>query len=170
MTIWQILLFAFGYLIAFGVVIWFTRPTARRVLGTLAAGLAAGAFGMGAIAFFEARGLWHVPFAPTPFFRLFFYLGLAISLTPIYLVTWRLVRRFGWRGLAVFTSIVAVIGPPRDYFYAHLFPKWMVFAAGVAPVLADAAAYIGIVLLGHFVMTLIAGPAGVDALARQPRA
>jgi hypothetical protein len=79
-----------------------------------------------------------------------------------------LARRFGWRGLAVFIGIVTVIGPPRDYLIATMFPKWMVFAPGVAPIIADGATYAGIVVLGHAVMRLVAGPAGKDPLARQP--
>ena len=62
--------------------------------------------------------------------------------------------------------IVAVIGPPRDYLIAATFPKWMVFAPGVIPILADAAAYVGMVAVGHAVMRFIAGPASEDQLAR----
>jgi hypothetical protein len=75
---------------------------------------------------------------------------------------------FGWRGLAVFIGAVVIIGPPRDYLIAAMFPEWMVFAPGVVPILADAATYIGIVGLGHAVMRLIAGPARKDQLARRP--
>jgi hypothetical protein len=75
-----------------------------------------------------------------------------------------LARRFGWRGLAVFIGIVAIIGPPRDYLFALTFPKWMVFAPGVAPILADSATYVGIVAIGHAVMRLVAGPSREDRL------
>jgi hypothetical protein len=78
-------------------------------------------------------------------------------------------RRFGWRGLAVFLGVVAVIGPPRDYLIVATFPEWMVFAPGVAPLLADAAIYVGMVALGHGVMRLIAGPSKDDRLARHTR-
>jgi hypothetical protein len=122
--------------------------------------------GLGAIALGNALGLWRVPIARTPYFLTLFSLGLAISCSPIYLITWRLARRFGWSGLAVFIGAVAVIGPPRDYLIAAMFPEWMVFAPGVAPILADAATYVGIVALGHAVMRLIAGPAREDQLAR----
>ena len=110
------------------------------------------------------RGLWRVPISWTPLFLTLFYLGLAISVTPIYLVTWRVARRFGWRGLAVCLGVVAIIGPPRDYLYAAKFPEWMVFAPGVAPIIADALAYIGIVAIGHAVMRLVAGPSREDRL------
>jgi hypothetical protein len=72
------------------------------------------------IALCEAFGWWWVPFAPTPYFLMLFYVGLSITLMPIYPVTWRLARRFRWRGLAVFIGIVTLIGPPRDYLYATM--------------------------------------------------
>jgi hypothetical protein len=168
MTRQQIILWACAYLIELVVVVYFTRATARRVVGALVGGAVAGLLALGAIALCEALGWWQIPFASTPYFLPLFYLGLSISLTPIYLVTWRLARRFGWRGLAVFIGIVTVIGPPRDYLIAAMFPKWMVFAPGVAPILGDGATYAGIVFLGHAVMRLIAGPASEDRLARQP--
>jgi hypothetical protein len=122
---------------------------------------------MGAIVVGNAVELWRVPIVWTPYFLTLFYLGLAISVTPIYLVTWRVARRFGWRGLAVCLGVVAVIGPPRDYLYAAKFPAWMVFAPGVTPILADAAVYIAIVAIGHAVMRLVAGPAREDRLRNE---
>jgi len=43
----------------------------------------------------------------------------------------------------------------------------MVFAPGVAPILADAAAYVGMVAIGHAVMRLVAGPAREDRLRNE---
>ncbi len=169
MTTQQIILWTFAYLIELGAVIYFTRATAQRVVGALVGGAAAGLLGMGAIALSEALGWWRIPFASTPYYLPLFYFGLSISLTPVYLVMWRVARRFGWRGLGVFLCAVAVIGPPRDYLIAATFPKWMVFAPGVAPILADAATYVGAMALGHAVMRLIAGPASGDRLARHSR-
>lgn len=169
MTPLQILLFACGYLIELVVVIYFTRATVWRVIAAILGGAAAGLFSMCAIALCEELGWWHIPFEPTFYFVPMFYVCVSITLMPIYLVTWRLARRFGWRGLAVFVGIVAVIGPPRDYFIAAAFPKWMVFGPGIAPIVADCAAYIGIVLLGHAVMRLVGGHAGKDRLVRDPK-
>ena len=168
MTTQQIILWTCAYLIELGAVIYFTRATTRRVMGALVGGAVAGLLALGAIALCEALGWWRVPFASTPYFLPLFYIGLSISLTPIYLVTWRVARRFAWRGLAVFLCAVAVIGPQRDYLIAATFPKWMVFAPGVAPILADAATYVGMVALGHAVMRIISGPANEDRLTRQP--
>jgi hypothetical protein len=168
MTPQQIIIVTCLYFAELLIVIYFTRATARRILGALAGGAAVGLFGMGAIVFVNALGFWWVPILWTPLFVTLFYLGIVISAAPIYLVTWRLARRFGWRGLTVFIGIVAVIGPPRDYLFAATFPKWMVFAPGVAPIIADSVAYIGIVAIGHAVMRLVAGPARADRLRNTP--
>src|SRR3989442_3409442 len=164
MTTRQPILVTCAYLVELVVVIYFTRATSRRVVGAFAGGAAVGCFGMGAIVLGNALGLWRVPITWTPYFVALFYLGLAISVTPIYLVTWRLARRFGWRGLAVLIGIVAIIGPPRDYLFAATFPAWMVFSPGVAPILADGATYVGIVVIGHAVMRLMAGSSRKDRL------
>lgn len=169
MTTRQLIFVTCAYLVELVAVVYFTRATSRRLLGACAGGAAVGCFGMGAIVLGNALGLWRVPITWTPSFVALFYLGLAISVTPIYLVTWRLARRFGWHGLAVFIGIVAIIGPPRDYLFAAKFPAWMVFAPGVVPILADAVTYVGIVAIGHAVMRLVAGPSRKDRLRNEPR-
>ena len=169
MTTQQIFLMDCLYLAFLGAVIYFTRATALRIVGALAGGAAAGVVALGAIILGEAQGWRRVPSGSVPYFRLQLYLGLAVSMAPSFLITWRVARRFGWRGLAVFLGGVAVIGPPRDYLIVAMFPQWMIFATGVAPVLADAATYVGMVALGHAVMRLVAGPAQSDRLARRSR-
>ena len=164
MTPPQIIVVTCLYFVALLIVIYFTRANARRIVGAFVGGAAVGLFGIGAIVFGNASGLWRVPIVWTPLFLTLFYLGLSISVTPIYLVTWRVARRFGWRGLAVCLLLVAIIGPPRDCLYAMKFPSWMVFAPGIAPIIADALAYIGIVAIGHAVMRLVAGPSREDRL------
>lgn len=130
MTPLQIIVVTCLYIVALLIVIYFTRATVRRIVGAFAGGAAVGLFGMGTIFFGNAFGLWRVPIVWTPFFLTLFYLGLTITVTPIYLVTWRVARRFGWRGMAGCLGAVAIIGPPRDYLYAMKFPEWMVFAPG----------------------------------------
>jgi hypothetical protein len=168
MTTLQIIVMTCAYGVALAAAMYFTRAPSRRVVGALAGGAAAGCLGLGAIGLGEALRVWRVFLPSTPGVWMLFYLGLAISCSPIYLITWRVVRRFSCRGLAVCLIVVGVIGPPRDYLYAALYPEWMVFARGVAPVLADAATYVAIVALGHAVMRLVSGPARGSRLARQP--
>jgi hypothetical protein len=167
MTALQLIIVTSLYLVELVAVVYFTRPTWRRFVGALVGGAAVGCFGIGAILLGNALALWRVPIFWTPYFVALFYLGFTVSATPIYLVTWRVARRFGQRGLVVFIGIVTIIGPPRDYLFAATFPQWMVFAPGIAPILADAATYVGIVAIGHAAMRLIAGPAREDRLARR---
>ena len=122
---------------------------------------------IGVTAFAEALVWWRVPGVWTPDKLPIYYLGWTISCAPIYLLTWRIARRFGRRGLAAILCAVAVVGPLRDYRIAAIFPEWIVFGPGVAPALAVAATYVGIVALGHAVMRLVAGPARGDPLARR---
>jgi hypothetical protein len=167
MTMLQLGVVTCAYLIELALVVYFTRPASRRLAGAFAGGAAVGCFGISAIILGNTLHFWRVPIFWTPSFVTLFYLGLAISVTPIYLVTWRIARRFGWRGLAIFISVVAIIGPPRDYLFAATFPAWMVFAPGVLPILADSLAYVGIVAIGHAVMHLIAGPSRSDRLRNE---
>jgi hypothetical protein len=170
MTTLQIALMICGYALALAAVIYFTRATSRRVAGALAGGAAAGCWGLGAIIAGQALGLWRDFLPPGHSVWVLFYFGLAVSLSPIYLVTWRVARRFGWAGLTVCLIVAGVVGPPRDYLYVAAFPAWGAFSSGVAPIVADAATYVGIVALGHAVMLLVSGPARGSRLARQPEA
>jgi hypothetical protein len=166
MTTKPILLMTAAYFVALVVVAYLTRATSRRVLGAVCGGTVAGAISMGIIALCEWIGWWRMPIASTPSQAFLLYFAISISVSPIYLVTWRLARRFRWRGLAIFTAVVTVIGAPRDYFIAAKFPQWMVFSPGVAPILADSAAYFLIVVAGHAIMRLVAGASAADPLAR----
>ena len=97
MTTQQMLLITGLYLIALVVTTYFTRATTRRVVGALAGGAAASVMAVRVIALCEALGWWHIAFGSTPYFVPVFYVGLAITLAPVYLITWRVARRFGWR-------------------------------------------------------------------------
>ena len=167
MTILQLHLFNGIYLVVLVVVAVLTRATARRTAGALAGGAAFGVVALGIIALGEEVGWWHMAITWEPYFLTVLWIGFALGAF-IYLITWRIARRFGWRGLAVVVVIAAVIGPPRDYWYMARFPEWGAYAPGAAPVLAIAASYAVMVVLGHGVMRLVAGPASEDRLARRP--
>jgi hypothetical protein len=169
MNMQQLIWITCGYLVAFVVVVYFTRATARRVLGALAGGLVATILFLGMNVLGVKIGWWQSTLPSTPGLLGLFYLSTAISLSPMYLVTWRVARRFGWSGLAVCFVAAAVIGPPRDYLIAAAYPDWIVFAPGLAPVVAVSVTYVGIVALGHAIMRLVAGSAAGDQLARLPQ-
>jgi hypothetical protein len=164
MTTTQLHLFSGFYLVVFIVVAILTRATPRRIAG---AAVAAGVVALGAIALGEKLGWWHFVFVWGPYYLTVMLIGLPL-IGFLFLITWRIARWFGWRGLAVVAVAVAVIGPPRDYLYMKRFPEWGSYGPGVAPFVATSACYVIMVLVGHGVMRLVAGPAREDRLARRP--
>src|ERR1700722_13545529 len=132
MTIRQIYLFTCLYLALLAVVIVVTRATLQRVAGALAGAAAAGVAGLGIIAIGERAGWWHFVMSWEPYFLTLMCLGM-IPCGFIFLITWRIARRFGGRGLAVVTCVVAVVGPLRDSWYMAMFPEWGSYAPGFAP-------------------------------------
>ena len=152
------------YAAALVAAVYFTRAGPLRVLASLAAGGVFGVLALGAIALGESQGLWQVPRPSTWTYYALLLLGFTTSCAVTYLVLWRVVRRWGSRGLIVCVLVSAIIGPPRDYLIVSRFPKWMTFAPGIAPVLADSAVYALLIIVGHLVMRMVAGSAQSDAL------
>lgn len=167
MTAHQLHLFNALYLAILIIVAVLTRATARRVVGALAGGAVAGLVALGVIALGERLGWWHMVLTWEPYFLTL--MGIDFVLAGfVFLLTWRIARRFGWRGLAVTLVVAAVLGPVRDYAYMRQFPEWGAYAPGFAPVLAVSATYVLLGILGHATMRLVAGPARADRLARRP--
>ena len=167
MTTEQLHLFNGLYLIILVVVAILTRATARRIAGALAGGAAIGLVALGIIALGEKAGWWHMEITWQPYFLTLMWIDFALCAF-VFLITWRIARRFGWRGLAALVVFVAIIGPLRDYWYMEHFPEWGGYAPGIAPTLAISATYVVLGVLGHGVMRLVAGPARADRLARRP--
>jgi hypothetical protein len=166
-TTQQLHLFNCFYLAMFVIVAILTRATARRIAGALAGGVVFGVVALGIIAFGEETGWWHMVITWEPYFLALLLIDFALCAF-IYLITWRIARRFGWRGLAMVVIVAAVIGPPRDYWYMATFPEWGAYGPGVAPVLAIAVTYVVMIVVGHGVMRLVAGPAQGSPMARRP--
>jgi hypothetical protein len=123
--------------------------------------------GLGIIVLGEQVGWWHMAITWEPYFLTLLWIDFALC-GFIFLITWRIARRFGWRVLAVVAVVAAVIGPPRDYSYMERFPEWGAYAPGVAPVLAISATYVLLGVVGHGVMRLVSGPARGSPLVRRP--
>jgi len=167
MTTQQIYLFGGCYLILFVVVVVVTHATTRRIGGALVGGLVDGGALLCIVALGERAGWWHQVITWQPYFLAL----LVISSAPcgfVFLITWRIARRFGGRGLTAAMIFAAIIGPPRDYWYMAQFPEWGVYNWSLPTVLAVSAAYVLLGILGHGAMRLVAGPARDDRLARWP--
>jgi len=167
MTTQQLHLFNALYLVVLIVVAILTRATARRIAGALAGAAVGGVAALGISALGEEVGWWHMAITWEPYFLTVLWIDFALCAF-LFLITWRIARRFGWRGLAVVVVVAAVLGPMRDYRYMERFPEWGAYAPGIAPVLAISATYVLLGALGHGVMRLVAGSAHDDRLARRP--
>lgn len=167
MTTQQIHLFNCLYLAVLVVVAFLTRATAPRIAGALAGSVTFGVVALGIIALGEKVGWWHMAITWEPYFLALLVIDFALCAF-IYLITWRIARRFGWHGLATVVIVAAVIGPPRDYWYMAKFPEWGAYGPGIAPILAISVTYVLMVILGHGVMRLVAGPARGSPLSRRP--
>jgi hypothetical protein len=164
MTTQQLHLFNGLYLVVLIVVAFLTRATVRRIAGALAGSAAGGVLALGIIALGEEVGWWHMAITWEPYFLVLLWMDFTLC-AYIFLVTWRIARRFGWRGLAASAVVAAVIGPPRDYWFMLRFPEWGTYAPGVAPLLVISATYVLLGVVGHGAMRLVAGPASDDRLA-----
>jgi hypothetical protein len=166
MTPLEIFVMSCAYAIALAATIYLTRAPSRRVVAAMAGGAAAACLGLGAMLLGQAIGIWWISLPSTPGVWALLYVGLAVSLSPLYLITWRVARSFGWRGFTMCLTAAGVIGPPRDYLYTAIYPEWMTFGRGVTPVVADAATYVCLVALGHVVMRLVCGRSRESTLSR----
>ena len=163
-TIGQLHIFNALYLILLVVVVIITRASMRRIIGALVGTFAAAAAGIAVIAVCERVGWWHFNMHWEPYYL--FQLGISVAVGSfVFLLTWRLARRFGGRGLAIALLIAAILGPLRDSAYMAMFPDWGYYAPGIAPMLAISVAYVVIGVVGHGLMRVISGPATADPLA-----
>lgn len=166
MTSQQLYQFNGLYVIILAVVAVLTRATPRRIGGALAGAGADGVVALGTIPLGERAGLWHIAITWEPYYLLLLWIDFTLA-GFVFLITWRIARRFGARGLAVTLLLAAALGPLREYRYMAQFPEWGAYAPGIAPVLAISLGYILFGVIGHGVLRLAAGPAAEDRLARR---
>ena len=166
MTIQQLHIFNALYFILLVVVVVLTRASLRRLAGAMFGTFAAGAVGIAVIAICQRIGWWHFTMHWEPYYL--FQSGISVALGAfVFLLTWRLARRFGGRGLAIALLLAALLGPFRDSAYMAMFPEWGYYAPGIAPMLAISVAYVVMGVVGHGLMRMISGPATADPLTRQ---
>jgi hypothetical protein len=165
-TIQQVYWFSLMAFVLTTVVAVLTRATLRRIAGASAGAAVCGPVGLGIIDFCERAGWWHMVIPRDPYFLTILWINVTLCGYP-FLITWRIARRFGGRGLVVALCIVVVLGPIRDSWYMAKFPEWGFYAPGIVPMLAISGAYLLLGIVGHGLMRMIAGPAETDRLARR---
>jgi hypothetical protein len=158
------------YSVAIVAVVILTRATARRLVGALLGGIATGVVTAIVDVLGEQVGWWKFAIDFGSDFLTWAVVAVAwgVTVAPGFLLSWRLARRFGWRGPGALALFAAVIGPPRDYAFMALNPEWGSYGPGWVPVLGVAAIYTVLIPLGHWGMWLVAGPSRGSPLARRP--
>ena len=116
----------------------------------------------------QALGFWRYPSDESGRGPLLLYPLLILVFAVLSLIGWRVMRRYGWRGEAVFLASVALLGTLRDYFVAGQALGVIVLAPGVTTVLVEIVCWGGQTAMAQALMWSVAGPAGADRLARQP--
>jgi|SRR5215813_1590195 len=167
MTSGQLYWFDGLYVILLIVVAIVARATTRRIVGAVAGALVAGLAGLGIITLGERAQVWHFVIPRHAYFLAHLVVDFTLC-AYVFLIMWRVVRRFGSLGFVITIIVAALIGPLRDYWYMAHFPAWGAYASGPSPVLAISATYVLLIVLGYGVMRLVAGPACEDRLSRWP--
>src|SRR5215510_8740940 len=141
MTEHQLYIFSVLALVLSIVAAFFTRATLRRIVGAMAGAAAGGIILPVVIAVGETTHVWHMAIDWRPYMLALLIINVVLC-AYVFLITWRIARRFGWRGLLMVGVVAAIIGPPRDYLYMARFPDWGYYAPGFAPVIAISVSYV----------------------------
>lgn len=166
MTIQQLHWFNGLYLAVLVAVAIATRATSRRVVGALAGGATGATIALCMIALGETAGWWRFAIHWEPYYLTLLWIDFALGAF-IFLIAWRIARRFGWYGLVVALAIAVILGPVRDRQYIERYPEWGAYAPGIVPGLAIAATYFLMGVFGYAAMRCVAGPAASSPLARR---
>ncbi|MBC8164815.1 MAG: protein kinase, partial [Bryobacteraceae bacterium] len=171
----QLALFLYISLAGFGVAAYLTRATSLRAMGALAGGTVYGLGWLLKLKIGSGMGWWRSRFSETsdpmglfahPVGLLIFILGGAA----IFLIFWRVSRRFGWPWQLVLIVGVAAGQAIRERIWFDAFMQVMAASPGIGPLAGDAALLVAALGLGYVMMRLIAGPAAKDPLARTRKA
>src|SRR4029079_9096213 len=88
-----------------------TRATPRRILGAMAGAATAGRVSLGIIALGEKVRLWHMAIDWRPYLLALLLINVTLC-AYVFLISGRIARRFGGRGLVMAVMVAALIGPP----------------------------------------------------------
>jgi hypothetical protein len=160
-------------LAAFGVVGYLVRANRRRLIASLAGGIVYTLANLARLKTAYAMGWWKTVFAETSDPYSVFPVSILIPILVLsgawaLLLSWRILRRFGWGADALYVVAWATTTVIHSRLWYGEFQRVMVIAGGTASLVAETAFVAAGLVLGHALMHLIAGPARKDPLARTP--
>jgi hypothetical protein len=144
---------------------YFTRAKQRRALAALVGGIVGTICGeLGDIAGYHL-GLWRYAGATPSHAPQFTYVAVSLAVGGAALIGWRVSRRFGLRGLAVFICVMGILSTIGDVV-ADALVGMQTLSPGLLPLVGDVIVWVTVHGVAQVVMQLIAGPAADDGLAR----
>lgn len=150
---------------------WFTRAGLPRILAALAGGLA---FAVGNVGWdFLGRWQswwWYPREGGRAYLPLFWYGAVGLSAAGVSLIGWRVHRRWGRRGLAIFVVLFSMNGTLRDWRVSRTDPEMIRFGTGARPWVADFLAWLTLMAAAMGTQTWLRGDPRRDILVRQQRA
>jgi hypothetical protein len=145
-----------------------TRPPPRRLIAALAGGLVCAVGNALCDVWSAAHGWWWYP--PWPgrgYASPWWYAAAGLGIAGIGLVGWRIHRRYGRRGVALFLLLFACYGLLRDRVVSATVGRDLLrFGPGILPWIVDWTAWLALTALALATQYLIAG----RPIAGRPRA
>lgn len=156
--------------VAFAILAVLTRASWRRVLGAVTAAMGFVPVNIGLDLVADRAGLWHYPFSSRGYAPVEWYVAQELVYGAGFgLIGWRILRRSGPRGLALFLLALTLIGTVRDYRVAEI-TGILVFSQGPVAAIVDATAWAALGVWVQLIMWLVVGGARSDSLAACARA
>ena len=147
----------------FGAAVFLTRAKRRKTIAALMATLIFTVLNVVWDVAAHKAGWWSYPSQSRPFLPLPVYFAQDLVWGGAFgLIGWRIQRRFGSYGLAAYVLVISAL---RDFTIASR-TKAISFGAGRAPVFADFACWLSLLLIAQVTIRLVGGPSTCEGLAR----
>ncbi|HEV7844376.1 MAG TPA: hypothetical protein VGO69_11815 [Pyrinomonadaceae bacterium] len=165
MSVQKLIFMILAAVVLFIAATFFTRAKQRRALAALVGGIVGTLCGeLGDIAGYHL-GLWHYAGATPSHAPQSAYVAVSLAVGGAALVGWRVSRRFGLRGLAIFICVIGVLSTIGD-IVADALVGMQTLSPGWLPLVGDVILWVIVHGVAQGVMQLMAGPAADDGLSR----
>ena len=159
----------FGLVISgtfFLIAAYFSRAGQRRIFGVTIASCLVAIYVMGMDYFAAKMNWWHYPAYVNGYGPIEWYITLGLAYGgALGFVGWRILRRFGLKGFAIFVIGFTTYGITRDYVASSV-SNIIIFSSGPIPWIADFCSYASALILVQLILLVLVGTPKSDKLVR----